>query len=413
MQLVYSFYIKHNEDIDKLCKVSTNLYNQALYIVRTTLDKEGKWLFYSDLNKIMPQTLNLDGECNYRLLKAQVAQQTLRSLEKNVKSYVKSIKDWKKAKEKYKAMPQFPHYKKRGSMSNLCYTNQSCSVRKGFINLSKDLRIAIPQWEKYKDNFRRLNQVRIKPSPSCVKVEIVYTKDVVAKELDGSKFASIDLGIDNLATLVTPDSSVLYSGKFLKSYNRQFNKKLHKLQSIKDKQGIKRSTKRIQRMYYKRDMYLQDVFHKYSRCIVEYLIENKIGNLVVGYNMGWKQSVNIGKKNNQKFVQIPYARLISYLEYKCNMNGIKFQSHEESYTSKCDALALEPIGKHEEYLGRRVKRGLFRSSTGKVINADQNGALNILRKVVGDSEFTRIVDSGHSLCPVRHRTPFFRGAGSM
>ena len=95
------------------------------------------------------------------------------------------------------------------------------------------------------------------------------------------------------------------------------------------------------------------------------------------------------------------------------MNGIKFQSHEESYTSKCDALALEPIGKHEEYLGRRVKRGLFRSSTGKVINADQNGALNILRKVVGDSEFTRIVDSGHSLCPVRHRTPFFRGAGSM
>lgn len=102
-----------------------------------------------------------------------------------------------------------------------------------------------------------------------------------------------------------------------------------------------------------------------------------------------------------------------FMEYKCNMNGIKFQSHEESYTSKCDALALEPIGKHEEYLGRRVKRGLFRSSTGKVINADQNGALNILRKVVGDSEFTRIVDSGHSLCPVRHRTPFFRGAGSM
>ena len=407
MQLVYSFYIKHNEDIDKLCKVSTNLYNQALYIVRTTLDKEGKWLFYSDLNKIMPQTLNLDGECNYRLLKAQVSQQTLRSLEKNVKSYVKSIKDWKKAKEKYKAMPQFPNYKKRGSMSNLCYTNQCCSVRKGFINLSKDLRIAIPQWEKYKDNFKTLNQVRIKPLPSCIKVEIVYTKDVVAKELDDSKFASIDLGIDNLATLVSPSSSVLYCGKFLKSYNRQFNKKLHRLQRIKDKQGIKRSTKRIQRMYYKRDMYLQDVFHKYSRCIVKYLIDNKIGNLVVGYNMDWKQSVNIGKKNNQKFVQIPYARLISYLEYKCNMNGIKFQSHEESYTSKCDSLACEPIGKRDKYLGKRTRRGMFVSSTGKSINADVNGAVNILRKVVGDSPVIKeIIDMGNLLRPVRYRSPF-------
>lgn len=109
---------------------------------------------------------------------------------------------------------------------------------------------------------------------------------------------------------------------------------------------------------------------------------------------------------------MPFARLAGYLRYKCEMVGIDFVEHEESYTSKCDALALEPIGKHEEYLGRRVKRGLFRSSIGKVINADQNGALNILRKVVGDSDFIRIVDSGHSLCPVRHRSPFLRVAGS-
>ena len=93
--------------------------------------------------------------------------------------------------------------------------------------------------------------------------------------------------------------------------------------------------------------------------------------------------------------------------------GIDFIEHEESYTSKCDALALEEVCKHENYLGKRVKRGLFRSSVGKIINADQNGALNILRKVVGDSEFVRIIGSGHSLCPVRHRSPFFRVAGSM
>ena len=166
-------------------------------------------------------------------------------------------------------------------------------------------------------------------------------------------------------------------------------------------------------MYDRRDRYMDDAFHKVSRQIVDTLVREKIGTLVVGYNAGWKQNVGIGKKNNQKFVQMPFARLTDYLKYKCEMVGVDFVVHEESYTSKCDALALEPIGKHEEYLGRRVKRGLFRSSTGRVINADQNGALNILRKVVGDSEFTRIVGSGHSLCPIRHRSPFLRIIGSM
>ena len=116
----------------------------------------------------------------------------------------------------------------------------------------------------------------------------------------------------------------------------------------------------------------------------------------------------MGKRSNQKFVQMPFARLITYLRYKCEMVGIDFVEHEESYTSKCDALVLEPLCKHKEYLGRRVKRGLFRSSTGKVINADQNGALNILRKVVGDSYVSRIFNSGHSLCPVRYSSPFVR-----
>ena len=147
---------------------------------------------------------------------------------------------------------------------------------------------------------------------------------------------------------------------------------------------------------------------KGSRQIVDMLVEKKIGRLIVGYNAGWKQKSDMGKRNNQKFVQMPFARLSSYLRYKCEMVGIDFVEHEESYTSKCDALALEQIGKHEQYLGRRTKRGLFCSSIGKLINADQNGALNIMRKVVGDSYVSRIVNSGHSLCPVRYSNPFFR-----
>ena len=406
MRLVYKFYIRHTEELGRLFKVSNNLYNQALYLFRQQLDADGTWLWYSDMDKLMKKTLNLEGQCNYKLLKSQCSQQVLRVLDKNIKAYCKSIKDWKKHSEKYKGMPKMPHYRKRGGMFNLYYTNQSCSIKDGRIRLSKDLFIAIPQWEKYGDRLKSFHQVRLIPNSRNIKVEIVYEKEIEQADVDKKKYASIDLGLDNLATMVTSEGCTIYSGKYLKSYNNHFNKTLSHLQSIKDLQGIKRTTRRITRMYDKRDRYFEDAFHKVSRQIVDTLVREHIGTLVVGYNAGWKQKTDMGKKNNQKFVQMPFARLVDYLRYKCEMIGIEFFAHEESYTSKCDALALEKIGKHESYLGRRVKRGLFRSSTGKMINADQNGALNILRKVVGDSEFTRIVGSGHSLCPIRYRNPF-------
>lgn len=162
-------------------------------------------------------------------------------------------------------------------------------------------------------------------------------------------------------------------------------------------------TRRIKKLYYDREQYIEDVFHKISRKIVDLLVDFKITKLVVGYNKGWKQNVNMGKKNNQKFVQIPFARLVSYLEYKCELAGIEIVIHEESYTSKCDSLAFEKIGRHDSYLGRRKKRGLFQSSVGKLINADINGALSIMRKVVGDSceSIRRIIDRGLLFNPVR------------
>lgn len=407
MNLIYSFYIPQTEHLVNLCKVSNNLYNQALYLFRQALKNENKWLWYADMDKLMKTTPNLEGEINYKLLKAQVSQQILKVLDRNVKAYCKAIKDFKEQPSKYKAMPQLPSFRKRGSLFNLYYTNQSASIKDGKIRLAKDLNIIIPQWDKYKERIQDFQQVRIIPSGKKLKVEIVYRYEIKDANLDKTRYASIDLGIDNLATMVTDKGSFLYSGKFLKSYNRNFNRQLAKLQSIKDKQGIKKATKRMQNLYEKRDKYFEDAFHKYSRMIVNHLIENRIGNLVVGYNTGWKQSVNIGKRNNQKFVQIPFARLASYLKYKCGMAGIRFVENEESYTSKCDALAKEEIGKHESYLGKRVKRGLFRSSTGRYINADVNGAVNILRKVVGDSDcISQITGSGRLLRPIRYSNPF-------
>ena len=409
MRLIYKFYTKHTEQLDALFKVSNNLWNQALYVFRQRLDADGTWLWYNDMDKVMKRTLNLDGECNYRLLKAQCSQQILRIFDKSIKAYCKSIKDWKRHPEKYKEMPQMPRYRKRGGMFNLFYTKQCASIKDGRIRLAKDLLIAIPQWEKYGEQVAKFNQIRLIPERDKVKVEIVYDKDLSVSDVDKSNFASIDLGIDNLATMVTSYGCTIWSGKHLKSYNRHFNKELARLQSVKDLQGIKRSTKRIIALYGQRDKHFEDVFHKVSRQIVDVLIEKKIGTLAVGYNVGWKQKADMGKRNNQKFVQLPFARLTSYLSYKCKLAGIDFIEHEESYTSKCDALALEDVCKHDSYLGKRVERGLFRSSIGKIINADQNGALNILRKVVGDSEFVRIIGSGHSLCPVRHCNPFNRG----
>lgn len=394
--------------MDVLFRTSNNLYNQALYLFRQRLDADDIWTWYNDMDKLMKEVTNLEGTCNYKLLKSQCSQQILRILDKNMKAYCKAVKDWKRHHEKYNGMPQIPHYRRRGGMFNLFYTNQSASIKDGRIRLAKNLYVSIPQWDKYGEIISKFNQVRFIPYRQNIKVEIVYEKEIKQADVDKSKCAAIDLGLDNLATMVTADGCIIFNGRYLKSYNNNFNKTLAHLRSVKDRQGMKQSTNRINRMYSKRDRYFEDVFHKVSRQIVDILVEKKIGTLAVGYNAGWKQESDMGRKNNQKFVQMPFARLVGYLRYKCEMVGIDFVVHEESYTSKCDALAFEKICKHDKYVGRRVKRGLFRSSTGKFINADQNGALNILRKVVGDSYVREIVDRGHSLCPVRYRTPFNR-----
>lgn len=317
MRLVYKFNIGKNEELSRLCKISNNLYNQALYIFRETLSKEDKWLSYYELNNILIKTKNLDGEVNYKLLKAQCSQQILRVLDKNIKSYYRSIHDFKKNPCKYRGKPELPKYKKRGSEFSLFYTNQSCSIRQGRIILSKDLFIDIPQYDKYCCRISNFKQVRIIPLFVGYKVEIVYDiENKIIEDIRDEKVASIDLGIDNLVTLISEDCNFIFSGRFVKSYNQFFNKTLSRLISI----------------------------------------------------------------------------------------------NEESYTSKCDALALEPISKHDSYLGKRIKRGLFQSSVGKLINADVNGALNIMRKVVGDSNgvIQRIIDSGLLFNPVRVRSVFPR-----
>lgn len=400
MKLVYKFNCESNSKLAELCKISKNLYNQALYCVKQELDTNKKWLFYNDLNKLLKNKENLEGQVNYKLLKAQVSQQCLRLLEKNIKSYIKSVKDWSKNKSKYKAKPRFPKYKQE--LNLLVYTNQSCTIKNGFIKLSKDLCIKIPQYDKYQEKLKHFQQVRILPMLNenfCI--EIVYEYSCKSEKLDYTKYASIDLGVNNLATLLLPDTNpVLFNGKNIKAKNQFFNKNVSKLKS-KLTNGRKTS-KQIKNLYVKRNNQISDIFHKVSRNIVNLLIDKGIGNIVVGYNRGWKDSIQTGRRNNQTFVSIPHSKLINYIQYKCKLAGINFVTNEESYTSKCDGLALETVEKHETYAGKRTKRGLFQSSVGKLVNADVNGALNILRKVIGDSVQTvQIINSGWLFQPVR------------
>lgn len=406
MKLTYKFnFIDNSNTLSELCKHSKNLYNQANYIIKKELRENKKWIRYNKLNSILIKTENLKKEINYKLLKAQVSQQILRLLDKNWCSYFKSIKDYKKNPSKYKGQPKPPKYIKKTDKNILIYTNQCSKIKDNKLYFNKNFSINIPV---YKDkDFTKFQQIRILPKQNNnFEIEIIYNQNIKSEKLNYEKYASIDLGLSNLITMVSENKPILFNGDPLKSYNQFYNKQKSKLLSIKDKMKIKSYTRRLYGIENNRNNFIKDYLHKVSRLIINYLITNEIGNLVVGKNNSWKDSINLGKKNNQTFVSIPHSKLVNYLKYKCELCGIKLIETEESYTSKCDSLALEKVGKHEKYLGKRVKRGLFQSSVGKLINADVNGAVNILRKVVDDFYVNKIINSGFLFNPIKIRNLF-------
>ena len=184
----------------------------------------------------------------------------------------------------------------------------------------------------------------------------------------------------------------------MKSFNQWYNKLRAKLMNFVGDRG---TSKRLKRLNNKRNFWIEYKIHKVSRWIINFCKKNNIGTIVIGLNKGWKQEINLGKKTNQKFVEIPFSRLIDKITYKGKLIGIDVQTAEESYTSKVDHLAFEPLEKRDVYSGKRIKRGLFQSSVNKLINADVNGAIGIGRKVFGDFYVNRIINSGLAFNPIR------------
>ncbi|MFM6405845.1 MAG: RNA-guided endonuclease TnpB family protein, partial [Microcystis sp.] len=191
-------------------------------------------------------------------------------------------------------------------------------------------------------------------------LEIVYEQPSSSSQ-EGERYAFIDLGLNNLAAVTSniPEfQPTLVCGKALKSCNQKYNKTLAKLKS--ELPSLQKTSKRIQGLTLKRNCQVDYYLHTASKYIIDKLLAHQINLLVIGHNQGWKQNLNIGDRNNQSFINIPHSRFIEQLTYKANLVGIEVKTTNESYTSKCSFLDLESIQKQKSYLGKRIKRGLFR-----------------------------------------------------
>ena len=356
-------------ECDRLCFQSKNIYNQGLYNVRQHYFNTKTYLNYYgnyDLTKTQ--------EC-YDYLPKKVFTQTLKHVDMVFKSFFALLKN-KNVKNK------IPKYlDKIDGRYVATFPNQAIGLREfkktGKLRLSQtDIYIAT----KLTD-FNQLKEVRIVPRTHHYVIEVVY--QVKEKtHCDNGKYAAIDLGLNNLATVAFNDGSkpLIVNGRPLKSINQYYNKKKAQYQSRL--KGGRHTSKRICTLTVKRNNKVTDYLHKASRLLVNQLVSKGITTLVIGKNPNMKQDINIGKVNNQNFVQLPIMRFADLMKYKCELEGIKVLFNEESYTSKCSFLDLEPICKHDKYIGKRIKRGLFVSRHGIKINADVNGAYNIMIKAI-------------------------------
>ena len=370
-------WLPPSDNLSYICHLSKNLFNEGNYIVKQELIQNGKWTRFNTLN----YQLNKGVSDNYTLLPSQTANRILYTLDKSWKAFFIAIKDWKVNPKKYKEKPEPPHYKKKDGEHILIFTTQQVKIKDSYLLFPK--MVGIDPIKTRLGDDTKLKEVRIIPKGMGYVCEIVHEIIVESLNLNPGNVAGIDLGVRNIVTMANNigEQPIVIKGGFVKSMNQYYNKRRAELQSIYDLQGIKGGSK-MSTLTEKRNRKMKDAMHKLSRLIIDWCILHDIGTLVIGHNDNWKQQVNIGKRNNQNFVSIPYYILINDLNYKGEEVGIKVIEQEEAHTSKCSFLDGESIEHHKSYAGKRVKRGLFRSAKGILINADVQGALNIIKKAI-------------------------------
>ena len=377
---------KEFRNLKYLSHIAKNLTNEAIYNIRQYYFNKKKYLSYNENYKILKNSEN------YKKLNSNMTQQILKEVDGSFKSFFGLLKLAKNGQYDNKKI-KLPKYLAKDGFTTLVI---------GFVRLRDDILI-VPYSNSFKKTHqevkiklppvlkdKKIKEIRIIPKQHSRYFEIQYTYEVeeVQRELNENNALGIDLGIANLCTCVTnTGASFIIDGRKLKSINQYYNKINAKLQSIKDKQKTSRTTLRQKRIARRRNNRIEDYLSKAARIIINYCLNNDIGKLVLGYNEDFQRNSNIGSINNQNFVNIPYGKLRDKLIYLCKLYGIEFKLQEESYTSKAsffdgDEIPIYDKENQKEYIfsGKRIKRGLYRTSIGKLINADCNGALNILRK---------------------------------
>jgi putative transposase len=364
--------------IDAAAFASKNLYNASLYQMRQRFIQEHSTILYGELDRLMQPTLE------YRALPAKVAQWVLKQVCLAWTSYFAACAAYQSNPSAFLGYPKLPRYLEKRGRNLLTYTEQAIStvaLRQGIIVCSGlPVRIATRQ------HLKQIQQVRIVPHATHYTVEVVYEQEVRHADFNPALVAGMDLGVNNLATIASNQPGfrpLLVNGRPLKALNQWYNKRRAQLQA-KLPRG-QRTSRRLDVLTDKRKRQIDSYLHVASRRIIDHLVQHRIGTLVIGKNDGWKQGITLGKRTNQNFVLLPHNRFIAMLAYKAALVGITVHCNEESYTSKCSFLDGEVVGKHSSYAGQRVKRGLFRTASGRHFNADVNAAYNIITKVVPDA----------------------------
>ena len=405
-------YINNKEDIRYLknfMSISAYVYNQTLYFLRQhifSFTKNG--IDILDVPKISSKQLEnqlKDTETYSNCILDYNIKQASRDMAiAAITGFYGSLKSYRLDKSKFKGLPKLPRYKKSFELMPLIinYTRLRS-------NGCKENEIKLPKSHfKFKTRIPKhlIRCVRIVNVHHKVKIEVIYDNNKDIKfNLDKSIIAGLDIGVNNLASLTFNKihKSYLINGRPLKSINQFFNKERSKIQSELKITNDREWSNRLAKLQLKRNNKINDYMHKASKLIVDLLIQNNVGKIIIGKNKDWKTSSKMSKKNNQNFISIPHAKFIEMIKYKCENVGIEVILTEESYTSKVDHLSNEKLCKHKKYSGKRVNRGLFKSFSGKLLNADINGSIGMLRKknVVSDIGLINLGYRGDVVSPIK------------
>lgn len=409
MLKAWHIIVENDVRLDKMMHDSLVLYDQALYYQRQSYFESKqfgkiKTYSYNELWNIVKH------DEAYTDTKLDISPKTyaIRQVSNNWFAFIKALMAYKKNPDKFHGKPKMPNYLYKRKNYNIIQFDKTRfrkinKIENSFYLPCSDYKINVPKQIK----FENIRQVTIQKFYGKTRINIIFEdKETKKNNFDSNSAIGIDIGVNNLCAITSNDKAFSYviNGRPLKSMNQYFNKLYAETKSILEKCNKSKTSKKVERLCRKRYNKIDNYLNNVSKKIIDLCIEHNINTIYIGHNPNWKQESKMSKQNNQNFVQIPFNKLIDQLKHKASRYiDLNVVVVEESYTSKVDHLAFESLEHHEEYSGKRIKRGLFMSSTGKLLNADINGSIGILRKgkAITDEQLLLLRDRGDVVSPAK------------